>query len=506
MRQKNAPLSRRALRIASPAALALLFLTASLSKADEWVELFDGETLDGWVQRGGEALFTVEDGVIVGTTAPRTPNSFLCTEKDYGNFILELEFKVHHELNSGVQIRSESKADYKDGAVHGYQVEIDPADRGWTGGIYDEGRRGWIDDLSDRPAARYAFRQGDWNHFRIEAAGDRIVTYLNGVRAADLRDDMTESGFIGLQVHGVGNREDPISIHFREIRLLDLGDDPDHEFVEETPYEHEHPLVAEGAEFRKLADGFRFTEGPAVGPDGKIYFTDIPNERIHVHDPESGETSVFREETGRANGLFFTPAHALIVCEGGNRRLTRIDHLGELSVLADSYDDKKLNSPNDVALDGIGGYYFTDPRYGNHDDRELEVEAVFYLDRRGNLTQVEAELERPNGLILSPDGSVLYIADHAGGAIWAYDLGEPGELLNKRKFADVGSDGMTVDKLGNIYVTWEDAIIAFSPEGEEVLRLTVPENPANCVLHGKTLYVTARTSLYAIDLKVEGVQ
>ncbi len=184
--------------------------------------IFDGKTLTGWVQRGGKASYTVEDGCIVGATRPNQANSFLCTEAEYGDFVLELDFQVDPALNSGVQIRSESKADYKSGVVHGYQVEIDPAARAWTGGIYDESRRGWLVNLEKNPDARAAFRQGEWNHFRIEAKGDHIQTWLNGLPAADLRDSMTPNGFIGLQVHGVGDRKDELKIRWRNIVLTCL--------------------------------------------------------------------------------------------------------------------------------------------------------------------------------------------------------------------------------------------------------------------------------------------
>ena len=208
----------------------------------KWESLFDGKTLNGWTQRGGKAKYFVEDGCIVGETVPHTPNSFLCTEKHYADFILELEFKADERLNSGVQIRSNSFKHYKNGRVHGYQVEIDPsltrrsgknrlangqpaprsAPRSWTGGIYDEGRRGWLYDLSNNEAARKAIKRGEWNHLRIEAIGDSIKTWLNGVPAADLKDSMTASGFIGLQVHGTRSKE-PLQVRWRNIRIKDLG-------------------------------------------------------------------------------------------------------------------------------------------------------------------------------------------------------------------------------------------------------------------------------------------
>jgi hypothetical protein len=211
-----------------------LELAADDTEADGWVNLFNGKNLDGWIPRGGKAKYTVEDGQIVGTTVPNTSNSFLCTKRDYADFILELEFKVHPELNSGVQIRSQCFDEPKTvelggqtikipaGRVHGYQVEIDPSARAWTGGIYDEGRRKWLIDLKANEPARKAFKQNDWNKFHIECRGDSIKTWLNGVAAADLKDSVTPSGFIGLQVHAVGKRTDPIDARFRNLRIKEL--------------------------------------------------------------------------------------------------------------------------------------------------------------------------------------------------------------------------------------------------------------------------------------------
>ena len=193
----------------------------SICESEKWQPLFDGKTLNGWVQRGGKARYHVEDGTIVGTTVPNTPNSFLCTGKTYSDFILELEFKVDPRLNSGVQIRSNSFTDYKNGVVHGYQVEIDPSGRAWTAGIYDESRRGWLNDLEENEPARKAFKKNQWNHLRIEAVGDSIKTWLNGVPAANLKDSMTSAGFIALQVHSTKS-EKPLHIQWRNIRIQQL--------------------------------------------------------------------------------------------------------------------------------------------------------------------------------------------------------------------------------------------------------------------------------------------
>ncbi|CAN5916086.1 hypothetical protein BH11VER1_BH11VER1_28580 [soil metagenome] len=204
--------------------LLSLILTASIPvslHAGEWVSLFDGKTLSGYTQRGGTAKYAVEDGVIVGTTVPNTPNSFLCTDKDYADFILELEFKVDSRMNSGIQFRSESKPEYKNGVVHGYQSEIDPSKRAWTAGIYEESRRGWLANLEKNDAARAAFKQDEWNKVRIEAVGNHLRTFLNDIPAADLIDNMTAKGFIALQVHGIGKKEEQMQVRWKNIRLME---------------------------------------------------------------------------------------------------------------------------------------------------------------------------------------------------------------------------------------------------------------------------------------------
>jgi len=186
---------------------------------DGWVSLFNGKDLSGWKQLNGTATYAVEDGAIVGTTTKGSPNSFLCSEKDYGDFELQFDVKVDRQLNSGVQIRSQSKPDYQNGRVHGYQVEI--ATNGTAGFIYDEARRGWLSKDRSNPAARAAFKDGQWNHYRVVCQGDSIKTWVNDVPVADLKDSMTKSGFIGLQVHSVGG--DPHwQVRWRNLRLKTL--------------------------------------------------------------------------------------------------------------------------------------------------------------------------------------------------------------------------------------------------------------------------------------------
>ena len=174
--------------------LFVLFLFVSTSVVvaqDGWTNLFNGKDLTGWKQLNGKAKYEVVDGVIVGTTVVNTPNSFLVTEKNYGDFIFEVDLLVAEEMNSGIQFRSESTPDYMNGRVHGYQCEVDPSERAWSAGIYDEARRGWLYPVELNPEAKPALKHGEWNHYRIECIGNSIRTWLNGVAVSHLIDDMT---------------------------------------------------------------------------------------------------------------------------------------------------------------------------------------------------------------------------------------------------------------------------------------------------------------------------
>jgi len=204
----------------------------------EWVNMFTTDTKDGWTQLNGQAEYEIKDGVVIGTTKAGEPNSFLATEKMYSDFILEYEVMVDTALNSGVQIRSgqyEKDSTYmtkngqgemverkrEKGRVRGYQVEIDPSPRSYSGGIYDEARRGWLQNLAENEEAQKAFKRDDWNKFRVEAMGDTLRTYVNGVQAVEVVDDMDASGFIALQVHSI-RTDDTLQVMWRNIRIKEM--------------------------------------------------------------------------------------------------------------------------------------------------------------------------------------------------------------------------------------------------------------------------------------------
>ena len=201
--------------------LGLVFLWFHTGQGQNWQSLMPDKNLKGWKQLGGEADYQVVDGVLVGTTVANTPNSFLATPENYGDFILEYEVLVDPAFNSGVQIRSNSLPDYRDGRVHGYQVELDPSPRAYSGGIYDEARRGWLYPLTRNPKGGKAFLNGQWNKFRVEAIGNSIKTWVNGVQCANLVDDLTASGFIAYQVHSIRDESQAgRHVKWRNARIL----------------------------------------------------------------------------------------------------------------------------------------------------------------------------------------------------------------------------------------------------------------------------------------------
>jgi hypothetical protein len=246
--------------------LSALTLTLMFSgcRQSDWHDLFNGNDFTGFVQKGGQAQFIAENGVMVGISTPDTPNSFMCTTGEYSDFILEFEVKVDTLLNSGVQVRSHSLDNDGRELVYGYQVEIDPTDRAWSGGIYDEARRGWLYPVTpnNQAAVRSFDRQG-WNSYRVEAIGSRIRTWINGIPVADLIDDTDSSGFIGFQVHAVADALAGTRVEWKNIRIvtenLDKYSWPDTSGIYTRQTSYLIPLL-KGK--RQMAGSFCLTEKP----------------------------------------------------------------------------------------------------------------------------------------------------------------------------------------------------------------------------------------------------
>jgi hypothetical protein len=212
----------RHMKLSNLIAISSLLLSVSLSaqNTNGWQNLFNGKDLTGWRQLNGKAKYEAKNGEIVGTTVPNEPNSFLATDKDYGDFILDLELLVDTSMNSGIQIRSESRPDYMNGRVHGYQVEVDPSSRQWSGGLYDEARRGWLYSMELNPAGKKAFKNNQWNKYHIECIGNTIRAWVNGIPTSHVVDALTPKGFIALQVHAITDpKKAGTQIRWRNIRI-----------------------------------------------------------------------------------------------------------------------------------------------------------------------------------------------------------------------------------------------------------------------------------------------
>ena len=275
---------------------------------------------------------------------------------------------------------------------------------------------------------------------------------------------------------------------------------------EESANSNSHRLIA-SAPVNKLASDFRFTEGPIADAYGNIYFTDIPNNRIHIVSAD-GNLSTFLENSGGANGLYFDTSGNLLACQGGDRKVVSIDPERNITVIADSYDGKKLNSPNDLWLDPKGGIYFTDPRYGNRDNMEQDGEHVYYItpDRK-KVIRVIDDMARPNGIIGTPDGKRLYVADHGGNLTFTYRINHDGSLSDKKLFAAQGSDGITMDTEGNVYLT-SGKVNIYNIKRELIGSIETPEGPSNVAFggpDGQTLFITARTSVYSVRMNAKGL-
>jgi gluconolactonase len=263
----------------------------------------------------------------------------------------------------------------------------------------------------------------------------------------------------------------------------------------------------------QLATGFVFVEGPVWHRGGYWLFSDIPSDRINKITPE-GDVESYREPSGNSNGLTIDRAGRLVACEHGNRRVSVAADGGAVETLAESYEGKRLNSPNDVVVHSSGAVYFTDPPYGIQPEEMEQAHAGVYRVGPGGEVQLLVEdFEKPNGLAFSPDESVLFIDDSHHQHIRAFDVLADGSLQNGRIFADLAHDGdgvpdgMKVDEEGNIYVTNSLGIWTFSASGDFRGLLSVPEVPANCAWgeDGQTLFITARTSVYRIRMRVPGV-
>lgn len=272
-------------------------------------------------------------------------------------------------------------------------------------------------------------------------------------------------------------------------------------------------LIADNAELKLISDDFEFTEGPAADKKGNVYFTDQPNNRILKWDAAHNSISEYLNPSGRSNGLYFDRNDNLISCADENNQLWRIDSEKNITVLVDAFEGKKLGGPNDLWIDAKNGMYITDPFYKrpwwNYTEAEITDRNVYYLAPHTNILTIAAEgFVQPNGIIGSADGETLYIADIGDKKTYSYAINTDGSLTNKKLFCELGSDGMTIDNLGNIYLTG-DGVTIFDKNGKQITHIEVPEKwTANVTFGGPNhniLFITAMDSVYTLEMNVNGV-
>jgi len=271
-------------------------------------------------------------------------------------------------------------------------------------------------------------------------------------------------------------------------------------------------LFDQNSKVTKAGGGYAFTEGPSVAPDGRIFFTDQPNDKIFIWDEKGNKITTFLQSCERSNGTYFNKKGELVACADLHNRLVIFDKKGKMKIIAENYNGEPLNAPNDLWIAPNGGIYFSDPYYARDywepGRKELQDKrGVYYLNPEGKVIRVIDDYKQPNGLIGTPDGKTLYVSDIQDHKIWKYDIQTDGSLANKTFFAPEGSDGMTIDNHGNVYLT-NNVVSVFNPKGENIARIEVPEQPSNVCFGGKKrniLFITARTSVYTLKMNTKGV-
>ena len=261
-----------------------------------------------------------------------------------------------------------------------------------------------------------------------------------------------------------------------------------------------------------VSSQFTFTEGPAADKAGNVYFTDQPNDKIYVWNWNINKVELFLDKTGRANGTYFDKNDDLITCSDDNGEIWKINKNKDVQVLSKGFDGKRLNGPNDLWIDKSGGIYFTDPLYERDYWKNFKVEIpeknLYYRNQNGTITKLETFLQ-PNGIIGSEKMKKLYVSDINAGKTYVYDLLGEGRLSEKKLFCEMGSDGMTLDNRGNLYLTGK-GVTVFNNKGEKITNIPVPEEwTSNVTFGGKndaTLFITASRSVYTLQMNVSGIK
>lgn len=321
------------------------------------------------------------------------------------------------------------------------------------------------------------------------------------------------SGLIFTSFHAFSYSHSQSAILSGEVYEIELiPNEQSYSFMDQEG-QQDSGIIAEGAEPQLISDQFSFTEGPATDKEGNVFFTDQPNNKIWKYGTD-GQLTVFMDNAGRSNGMYFDKKGNLVTCADEKNQLWSISPKGKVTVLLDDFQGKKLNGPNDLWIDDKGGIYFTDPYYQRpyweRQKPELDDEKVYYLPKGKKVPViVDEDLVRPNGIIGTPDGKTLYVADAQDKKTYKYTINKDGTLSDRTLFVNQGSDGMTLDQQGNVYLTG-DGVTVYNAQGEKIAHIAIPSKwTSNVTFSGKNrdkLFITATDSVYILDMQVKGAQ
>ena len=389
------------MKIVAALSLLLLLNSTCIARQAQWTPLFNGKDLSGWHQLNGKALFTVKDGEIVGVTTPNQPNSFLATDKEYGNFVLEFEMKVDDSINSGVQFRSQSTADFQNGRVHGYQFEIDPSARAWSGGIYDEAGRGWLYPLNYNPPAQSAFRHNQWNRCRIECINNTMRTWINGVPAAHLVDDASPKGLIALQVHAIQQpSQKGREVRFKNIRIQTGA-------IQPSPYDAVYVvnLLPNNLSEQEKRNGYQLLfDGKTSNNWRGIYKQNFPDKGWEVHDGILTIHASNGEEEGLGGDIVSQKEYAAFDLQF-DFKLTEGANSGVKYFVKESYDSKGKSAIG-LEYQVLDDERHPDAKLGKDGDRTLA--SLYDLIPRKNIPAALKKIGEWNHgrIVVYPDNRV----------------------------------------------------------------------------------------------------
>lgn len=533
------------------ACCALVIIAAATAaedrpKKEKWIQLFNGKNLDGWKPKiTGHELndnfgntFRVEDGVMkVGYDKYENFGGkfgHIFYEQPFSHYIIRVEYRFTGDQvpggpgwairNSGIMVHGQSPESMEKAQKFPVSIEVqllggNGKDKRATANLCTPGTHVVMNGKLHKPhctnSKSKTYHGSQWVTVEVEVRGsDSIKHVVNGETVMVYENPQYDEGSAKkfskdgnklIRGGSISLQSESHPVEFRKVELLPLEPGPS------KSADSSAGILAPDAKVQLLAEGFKFTEGPACDAVGNVYFTDQPNDRI-IKWSVDGKLSTFMKPCGRSNGLCFDSGGNLWACADEKNQLWCIAPNGDKEVVIEDYQGKLLNGPNDIWIHPKGGVYFTDPfykrPYWDRGPSEQGGQCVYYMSTDRKLTRAAEGLRQPNGIIGTPDGKLLYVADIRAGKTYSYKIGADGSLAGKKLFCEMGSDGMTIDRDGNVYLTGR-GVTVFDPSGKRIQNIPIDADwTANVCFGGKdrqTLFVTAKHGLFAVATRVQGV-